>query len=262
AGVAATAIAVYGLSGAPSIGPATRLSASIPGPVDAVAATARPQRPKPERRRERSDGPPQTSCDAVVHLGDSTSEGLVSPSYLPDPRRRIDSQYARVGVGRSRMEIEGATSIVELPPDNTNARDAAEEIAAGGYGGCWVIALGTNDGANAAIGSPVGVDERIDLMMSVIGERPALWLTARSLLGGGAYADEHMRAWNAALLRACDRYPNLRVFDWAAAVRDEWFIEDGIHYTSDGYAARAHRIAIALAEAFPAGGRSPDCVVG
>ena len=71
-----------------------------------------------------------------------------------------------------------------------------------------------------------------------------------------------MRAWNAALLRACDRYPNLRVFDWAAAVRDDWFIEDGIHYTSDGYAARAHRIAIALAEAFPAGGRSPDCVVG
>ena len=210
----------------------------------------------------RSHGPPRTSCDAVVHLGDSTSEGLVSPSYLPDPRRRIDSQYARVGVGRSRMEIEGATSIVELPPDDTNARDAAEEIAAGGYGGCWVVALGTNDSANAAIGSPVGVDERIDLMMSVIGERPALWLTARSLLGGGAYADEHMRAWNAALLRACDRYPNLRVFDWAAAVRDEWFIEDGIHYTSDGYAARAHRIAIALAEAFPAGDRSPDCVVG
>ena len=209
-----------------------------------------------------SHGPPRTSCDAVVHLGDSTSEGLVSPSYLPDPRRRIDSQYARVGVGRSRMEIEGATSIVELPPDDTNARDAAEEIAAGGYDGCWVVALGTNDSANAAIGSPVGVDERIDLMMSVIGERPALWLTARSLLGGGAYADEHMRAWNAALLRACDRYPNLRVFDWAAAVRDEWFIEDGIHYTSDGYAARAHRIAIALAEAFPAGGRSPDCVVG
>ncbi len=263
AGVAATAIAVYGLSGATSIGPATGLSASIPGPVDAVAAsTARPQQPKPERHGERSHGPPQTSCDAVVHLGDSTSEGLVSPSYLPDPRRRIDSQYARVGVGRSRMEIEGATSIVELPPDDTNARDAAEEIAAGGYGGCWVIALGTNDSANAAIGSPVGVDERIDLMMSVIGERPALWLTARSLLGGGAYADEHMRAWNAALLRACDRYPNLRVFDWAAAVRDEWFIEDGIHYTSDGYAARAHRIAIALAEAFPAGGRSPDCVVG
>ena len=51
AGVAATAIAVYGLSGAPSIGPATGLSASIPGPVDAVAASARPQRPNPERRR-------------------------------------------------------------------------------------------------------------------------------------------------------------------------------------------------------------------
>jgi hypothetical protein len=63
-----------------------------------------------------------------------------------------------------------------------------------------------------------------------------------------------MLAWNSALLQACARYPNMRVYDWAAAARGSWFIPDGIHFTSRGYGARAHRIARALAAAFPAGG--------
>ena len=46
-------------------------------------------------------------------------------------------------------------------------------------------------------------------------------------------------------------------------VRDGWFIADGIHYTSAGYAARARLIADALAKAFPASGRAAGsgCVV-
>ena len=39
----------------------------------------------------------RTSCRAVIHIGDSTSEGLVSSDYLPDPALRIEAQYARVG---------------------------------------------------------------------------------------------------------------------------------------------------------------------
>jgi lysophospholipase L1-like esterase len=35
-------------------------------------------------------------------------------------------------------------------------------------------------------------------------------------------------------------------------VRNGWFIDDGIHYTSYGYAQRARLIADALAAAFPA----------
>jgi lysophospholipase L1-like esterase len=46
----------------------------------------------------------------------------------------------------------------------------------------------------------------------------------------------------------------MRVYDWAAAVKDSWYITDGIHDTSAGYAARAHLIAQALARAFPAAG--------
>jgi lysophospholipase L1-like esterase len=45
-------------------------------------------------------------------------------------------------------------------------------------------------------------------------------------------------------------------------VRDGWFIDDGIHFTSQGYAARGRLIADALAKAFPASGLGPlTCVV-
>ena len=64
-----------------------------------------------------------------------------------------------------------------------------------------------------------------------------------------------MRLWNQALLQACPRYPSMRVYDWADAAQRSWFISDGIHYTSAGYAARAARIADALAAAFPATGQ-------
>ena len=54
----------------------------------------------------------------------------------------------------------------------------------------------------------------------------------------------------------------LRVFDWAARVKQKWFINDGIHYTSPGYVKRTHLIARALAAAFPEGrAASAGCLV-
>jgi lysophospholipase L1-like esterase len=57
----------------------------------------------------------------------------------------------------------------------------------------------------------------------------------------------------------------MRIYDWASDVKKEWFIEDGIHFTSPGYAARSELIAHALAHAFPAKGESEggsnNCVV-
>ena len=61
-----------------------------------------------------------------------------------------------------------------------------------------------------------------------------------------------MEKWDEELLVACRTYPNMRVYDWASDVKDAWFIEDGIHFTSPGYAARSELIAHALAHAFPA----------
>ena len=278
----ALAFAVIGLAGVSPPAPVTSILAGVsvepselaalPPPASQPAATttrsARPDRQRaappaqPTLASTRTKPSTHTSCRAVVHIGDSTSEGLISNDYLPDPAQQIGAQYARVGVKDTHFEITGATSIVETLPGGTNAYEVARGLASDGYRGCWVIALGTNDTADVYVGSSVGLSARIKEMMSVIGDQPVMWVNVKSLVGSGPYAEDNMLKWNAALLQACAKYPNMRIFDWASAVRDNWFISDGIHFTSPGYAARAHLIANALAQAFPASGPpSPNCTV-
>jgi peptidoglycan/LPS O-acetylase OafA/YrhL/lysophospholipase L1-like esterase len=206
-----------------------------------------------------------TACSSVVHIGDSTSEGMVEASYLPDPSQRLDAQYARVGVTTSHIEISGGTSVLEtVDPGQPNAHKVAQQLVGGGYNGCWVLALGTNDTADVAVGSVLNRAGRVDEMMATIGSQPVVWLTAKSLVASGPYSNANMQAWNQALLAACAKYPNMRIFDWASVVQDSWFQSDRIHYTSAGYAQRAHLIADSLVHAFPGpAGTAPSstCVV-
>ncbi len=197
-------------------------------------------------------GPPMTSCKAVVHIGDSTSIGLMSPAYLPQPAERIDAQYARVGVTNTRAEISGARSIVEHLRGQLNAEDVAKQVKATGYEGCWVLALGTTDAADIAAGSNHLEDERIDKMMTVIGEEPVLWVNVKTLETSGDWANPNMQVFDRHLESAKARYPNLQVYDWSSVVQDPWFTKDQIHYTSAGYAQRAALIADALAAQIPA----------
>ena len=194
--------------------------------------------------------PLATSCEAVIHVGDSTSEGLVSAEYLPTDEL-ISAQYARVGATTQHLEVAGARSIYERFEGEANAQEVAEAWANEGFKGCWVIAMGTNEAANVAAGSTVTYDDRIDSMMSTIGDEPVLWINVKSLVTSGPYTEENMRSWNEALLAACDRFPSMRIYNWAADVKDRWYIPDGIHFTSEGYAARGRLIADALLEAFP-----------
>ncbi|MFN8161565.1 MAG: acyltransferase family protein [Solirubrobacterales bacterium] len=208
----------------------------------------------------------RTVCNSVVHIGDSTSEGLVSSDYLPDPRQQIAAQYARVGATTAHLEVSGARSIYETFEGNPNAYDVAVAWKQQGFDGCWVLALGTNETANVAAGSNYTLNQRIDRMMSAAAGDPVLWVNVRSLETSGPYAEANMQKWNDTLLSACDRYPNMRIYDWASDVQDQWFIPDGIHFTTPGYAARSRLIADALLEAFPAGEKvdrtdSSDCVV-
>jgi lysophospholipase L1-like esterase len=203
----------------------------------------------------------RTSCREVMHIGDSTSEGMVEPSYLPNPAQRLTAQYQDVGVQTVRTNIVGANSVVETLPGDTNGYNTARDVVASGYHGCWVLALGTNDTADVAIGSPVSRLARIEQMMSVAHGQPVLWVNVVSILSSGAYSEANMQLWNDALQQACQRYPNMRVFNWASLVQQGWFISDGIHYTPAGYAVRAQQIAQALAKSFPAQGRSKGCVV-
>ncbi len=257
AGLAVFVIACAGLAGVgsgltgtppPALGHDISKTISVPVPKTATAAYAASSK--------------RTSCRAVIDIGDSTSEGLVSPEYLPRASQRISAQYARVGAGIQHFEISGARSIVERFEGQPNGQEVAQAWRHQGYHGCWVLALGTNDAANIYVGSTVGQMARIRQMMSVIGNQPVLWVNVKSLLSSGPYSEQNMRAWDQALVKACRIYPNLRIFDWASVVRNSWFIEDGIHFNSPGYAARSRLIAQALAHAFPQGSRgSPTCIV-
>jgi lysophospholipase L1-like esterase len=205
--------------------------------------------------------PPRTSCTSVAHIGDSTSVGMIDPAVLPGAAQRLQAQYAHVGVRHLRVDVSGGRSIVEALPRQVNGYAAARNLVRKGFRGCWVIALGTNDSANIAAGSQVGQAVRIGQMMSVAHGRQVLWVNTRTQDTAGPYAETNMKLWNQALRQAQARYPNLRIFDWASVVQPGWYIPDGIHYTSAGYATGAHAIAGALAKAFPAGGRSAGRIV-
>jgi len=203
----------------------------------------------------------RTSCRAVAHIGDSTSVGMVSADYLPEPAQRLAAQYADVGVRHAWINASGGRSMVEVLPGQVNGYDTARQMVAAGFHGCWVIALGTNDTANVSVGSNVGRLARIQELMSVAHGAPVLWVNVKTLDPSGAWAESNMQLWDDALIQACRQYPNLRVFDWAGVAHDGWFISDGIHYTSAGYAARARLTARALARAFPSTGSSAGCLI-
>jgi peptidoglycan/LPS O-acetylase OafA/YrhL len=217
------------------------------------ARAAGTKAPPPLTKAQAEDST-KSSCEAVVHIGDSTSEGLDDPEYLPNELERIPNRYAEVGVKRTQihMEVQGARSIEERFEGEPNAQEVAAAWKAEGFEGCWVLALGTNEAADVAAGSNVGERERIEKMMAIIGDEPVLWVNVRSLVeAGDPYSKENMEGWDEELVKACASYPNMRIYDWASDVKNAWFIEDGIHFTSPGYAARAQLIAQALAHAFP-----------
>lgn len=220
------------------------------------------QSKEPESRE--AESPNTSSCSSVAYIGDSTSEGMVLPNYLPNAKQRLGPQYARVGATSQFLEISGARSIVEtLSQEQASGLALARELEAKGFDGCYTIGLGTNDAANVYVGSAVSLDARIKQMMQIMGDQPVLWVTVRSLVTSGPYSEENMQLWNSALEDACSEYPNMRIFDWASHTEEDWFIEDGTHYTSEGYRHRARLTANGLAHAFPASGdeKSSSCVV-
>ena len=122
---------------------------------------------------------------------------MVLPSYLPKAGQRLGAQYARVGATEQYFEISGARSIVEtLNTAQASGLDLVRQLNAEGFEGCWVIGLGTNDTANVYVGSAVDLKPRIDQMMRLMGDQPVMWVTVRSLLNSGPYAEENMERWN------------------------------------------------------------------
>ena len=188
----------------------------------------------------------------MVAIGDSTSEGMISDAYV-DPSEQLPAQLRRVGVQSVNLQISSARSIVETYEGQPNAYEVAQDLLSQGYRGCWVLAVGLNDAADVEAGSNVGMPERIQRIMSLIGNEPVMWVSVLTLLSSGYYAESGMMQWDQDLLQACSQYPEMRIFDWPsiAQAQPSWFFPDGIHYGSSGSLARATDIADALASAFP-----------
>lgn len=238
--------------GAGRHGAATQRTA---GPAAGAPAAGAPAAVKVTSRTGR------TSCVSVAHIGDSTSVGMVSPQWLASPAQRLRAQYSDVGVRHALIDASGGRSIVEEMPGQLNGYRVATAWFSSGFRGCWVFALGTNDTANVAVGSNLGLTARIQQMMSAAHGEPVMWVNTQTGLSSGPWSEANMQSWNNALVAACKAYPNMRIFNWAAMVHPGWHLSDGIHYTSQGYAIRAHAIARALARAFPAGAHSSNCIV-
>jgi hypothetical protein len=204
-----------------------------------------------------------TSCQQVVYIGDSTSDGEASAEFVSNRRLRAPAQLFKVGVKTTHMQVSGARSIYETYHGIPNAVTVAQQEVTHGFHGCWILALGTNEAADVAAGSRVGLRSRIGRMMSAIGDQPVMWVNVLTIAGSPEfYGESGMRQWDDDLLGACPKYPMMRIYDWAAHAKPGWFIPDGVHYTSEGYVARTRLIAHALVKAFPRG-RSPSasCLV-
>ncbi len=253
-----------GMGSNPDGAPTTPGTPTTGATTSTGSPTSTTGKPSPTTSVDPATAALKTSCQSVVHVGESTSLGFIRPDYVPNAGDRIAAQYSRVGVKNFISEIAGARSIIEIANGASNAQTVVDKYVNAKYDGCWVIAMGTNESANLYVGGPSSEAGRIDLLMQKIpSNQPVLWLTVKTLLSKGPYQNAGMQRFDDALRAALDRYPNLRIYDWASEVQDGWYIYDGIHFSTYGYTQRARRLANALAIAFPADGDwSSDKIVG
>lgn len=264
AGVSAAEVTA-GTSGAQPQSPATHSAGATPSPAPQQGQTQPSPSTQPGARSHPSTQPQPrsraTSCHSLAHIGDSTTVDLISADSLPSRADRLQARYADVGVKHLKLDASGGRSIVETLPSQVNGFNVARAWHQSGFKGCWVFALGTNDAANIAAGSTIDATARIDQMMAVAHGQPVMWVNTRTMLDSGPYSNASERAWDAALVKALHKYPNMRIFNWAAKARPGWFLSDGIHYNTLGCALRARAIADALARAFPSDGHSSSQIV-
>jgi hypothetical protein len=201
-----------------------------------------------------------THCSQVIHLGDSTTVGMGAA---------LADAYESAGFDAHTSAGNGRGISFRVSPDRETGLQAATRLRhelAGAGQLCWVVALGTNDAAY--LDHSADRQRSIDDLLDVIAGDPVLWVDVymfapHSRRGGharcdgpasvfGCYGATNTREWNHLLATTAAAHPNMTVYDWAGLVRyhPDWFQNDGIHYTSAGYAERATRIAAAASATF------------
>lgn len=184
-------------------------------------------------------------CDSLAHVGDSlTWQAKVA----------LGQQYVRRGWVDVRVDAKGGRGIASFMYDDMTGLEAVQRIKATGFDGCWVMALGTNDTANADTLSPDPRAQhqwRLGLIRSMMDEldgAPVVWVNTHLPDPDIEYSSHDAAAWNAALQEVQPEYPNMQIFDWDAIARDhpEWTKPDRVHDTPEGSAQRAQIVSRAV----------------
>lgn len=211
-----------------------------------------------------NEPPKGIDCTSVAYIGDSASIALNSESFLPEPGDRVGAQMRRVGAQNVYIDIKGGRATIERY-DGDNAQDAVHRLLAQAVSDtCWAVAMGINDAANMTASGTNDPSNRIGIVMDMIkDQKHILWPTVKTInTDQPPYNNKGMQEYDEALKKMCTKYPNLRVYDWASEVQDNWYTTDGIHPTSQGAREKGHRFADALQKAFPKGDKPIDqCVL-
>lgn len=169
----------------------------------------------------------------VLFVGDSHLRGA-----LPEVQAELVDREAGVAAVTNAF---GGVGVKDSP--YLAARIAGARQATGGLDAV-VVGLGTNDVIPDHLTTDVA--GRIDDLVDAAGGAPVLWLTLATTMrdrpGAGTF--------NAALVAAVDRHPNLTLVDFGPEwdVHPEWFAVDGLHLGPEGRAAYADAVAHAVDE--------------
>jgi hypothetical protein len=182
------------------------------------------------------------ACESLAHVGDSLTFRARSQFAL---------QYSLHGWSRFRIDAKGGRGIASFMYDDVTGLEAVRRIKATGFDGCWVMALGTNDTANAdEFGASPKLQRawRLGLIRSMMDEldgAPVMWVNTHLISPTATYSTADAAAWNQALVDVAADYPNMMVFDFdaVAAGHREWTGPDDVHDTPLGSAHRAELVA-------------------
>ena len=182
-----------------------------------------------------TDVVPSPSCTSATRCPSGSSPTPTSPTT----RRRSTRSTAGSASATCGWRSPAPARSIEHLDGQLGGEEVARKVRRNGFEGCWVVALGTNDAANVAVGSAYGYSERIDRMMAIIGDDPVLWVDVKTLRDRGPYASaEHAPVQPGAGQGPRPLPGRCGSTTGRDAVADQWFDGDGIHYTSDGYAYR------------------------
>ena len=243
-----------------------------PGP-DAGRARRRTRRPRrPPGRAPRAGGGPHRR----LHLRGPD----LAPTTCPTRGSGSPPSTRGSGVQHDHLEISGGTSIVETCSGQPNAHDVAAAADRPRLPG--LLGARARDQRHRRRRRRLerrAWRARIQRMMSMIGNQPVH--VGQRQVAGRHRAVLRAQHGSCGTRPCCRPAPGTRTCASTTGppvVRNSWFIPDGIHYTSPGYAARARLIADALAAAFPSpaprlagapsaapgsepGGQRPACLV-